>query len=377
MSARAGERCQVVAHGRAGAYHTLTVAAPAVAAAARAGQFVALRPPADRSCLLRRAFSVHAADPAAGTVGIVFDVVGPGTRALAGVRPGDTIDLLGPLGRPFALPTAGGGGPPVPAANGDAQAAASGDAQPAANGDAQAAATDRGRPPRPAVNGGDGPAVNGGDGPAVNGGDGLPVCLLVGGGYGTAPLFLLAGELRARGCPVDLLVGASTAARLLDPDGCARLGRSLTVTTDDGSAGRRGVVTGPMPELLARARTGQVYACGPMPMLAAVSRTAAGAGVPCQVAVEERMACATGICFSCVVPVLDRPGPSRMARSCVEGPVLDGAAVAWAELGLAGVDAGQDTAGSDPDGGGPPGPGAGPGPGPSPAPPARAGVGGP
>jgi dihydroorotate dehydrogenase electron transfer subunit len=373
MSARAGERCQVVARGRAGAYHTLTVAAPAVAAAARAGQFVALRPPADRSCLLRRAFSVHAADPAAGTVGIVFDVVGPGTRALAGVRPGDTLDLLGPLGRPFALPTAGGG-PPAPAANGHAQAAAARDAQDAqaaANGDAQAAAN-RGRPPRPAANDGDGP----------------PACLLVGGGYGTAPLFLLAGELHARGCPVDLLVGASTAARLLDPDGCARLGRSLTVTTDDGSAGRRGVVTDAMPELLARARTGLVYACGPMPMLAAVSRTAAAAGVPCQVAVEERMACATGICFSCVVPVLDRPGPSRMARSCVEGPVLDGAAVAWAELGLAGVDAGQDTAGSGqdtagpgqdaigpgPDGGGPPGPGAGPGPDPSPARPARAGV---
>jgi dihydroorotate dehydrogenase electron transfer subunit len=364
MSARAGERCQVVARGRAGAYHTLTVAAPAVAAAARAGQFVALRPPADRSCLLRRAFSVHAADPAAGTVGIVFDVVGPGTRALAGVRPGDTLDLLGPLGRPFALPTAAGG-PPAPAANGDAHAATDGDAQAATDGDAQAAphggaqaAANGGRPPRPAANG-----------------DGPPACLLVGGGYGTAPLFLLAGELRARGCPVDLLVGASTAARLLDPDGCARLGRSLTVTTDDGSAGRRGVVTDPMPELLARARTGQVYACGPMPMLAAVSRTAAAAGVPCQVAVEERMACATGICFSCVVPVLDRPGPSRMARSCVEGPVLDGAAVAWAELGLAGVDAGQDTAGSDPDGGGPPGPGAGAGPGPSPARPARAGVG--
>jgi len=274
----------VVARGRAGAYHTLTVAAPEIAAAARAGQFVGVLVGTERSFLLRRAFSVHAADPAVGTVGVVFDVVGPGTRALAAVRPGEAVDVLGPLGRPFALPA-----------------------------------------------------------PSGNGG-GPPACLLVGGGYGTAPLFLLAGELRARGCPVDVLIGASTAGRLLQPEACVLLGRSLTVTTDDGSAGRRGVVTDPMPELLALAGTEQVYACGPMPMLAAVSRTAALAGVACQVAVEERMACGTGICFSCVVPVRDGHGDGRMARSCIEGPVFDGAAVAWAELGLAPAAPGPATA---------------------------------
>jgi dihydroorotate dehydrogenase electron transfer subunit len=119
-----------------------------------------------------------------------------------------------------------------------------------------------------------------------------------------------------------------------------RLGHSLTVTTDDGSAGRRGLVTGPLPGLLAGTGAARVYACGPMPMLAAVSRVAAAAGVPCQVAVEEQMACGTGICFSCVLPVGDPaggdggagPGPTRMARSCLEGPVFDGAAIAWAEL---------------------------------------------
>jgi dihydroorotate dehydrogenase electron transfer subunit len=107
------------------------------------------------------------------------------------------------------------------------------------------------------------------------------------------------------------------------------------ITTDDGSSGQRGVVTDPMPALMAQARSGMVYACGPMPMLAAVSRVAAAAGVPCQVSVEELMACGTGICFSCVVPVADpsRPeAPARMARSCLEGPVFDGAAIAWAEL---------------------------------------------
>jgi dihydroorotate dehydrogenase electron transfer subunit len=125
-----------------------------------------------------------------------------------------------------------------------------------------------------------------------------------------------------------------------------RLGHSLTVTTDDGSAGRRGLVTDPLPDLLARTGAARVYACGPMPMLAAVSRVAAAAGVPCQVAVEEQMACGTGICFSCVLPVggsgglKDSPpedgsssGATRMARSCLEGPVFDGATIAWADLG--------------------------------------------
>jgi len=196
----------------------------------------------------------------------VFDVVGAGTRALAGLGPHDVVDTLGPLGRAFDPPEAPAG------------------------------------------------------------------CVLVGGGYGTAPLFFLATELRARGCRVDVLIGAATAGRLLDATAAERLGHSLTVTTDDGSAGRRGLVTDPLPELLAGPGAERVYACGPMPMLAAVSRVAAAAGVACQVAVEEQMACGTGICFSCVLPV--GPGtPTRMARSCLEGPVFDGAAIAWAELG--------------------------------------------
>jgi dihydroorotate dehydrogenase electron transfer subunit len=208
---------------------------------------------------------------------VVFDVVGAGTLALSRLRPRDLVDVLGPLGRPFAPP-----------------------GEPAG-------------------------------------------CVLVGGGYGTAPLFFLAAELRARRCRVDLVIGAASAARLLDPAEAGRLGHSLTVTTDDGSAGRPGLVTDPLPELLARTGAGRVYACGPMPMLAAVSRVAAAAGVPCQVAVEEQMACGTGICFSCVLPVGGGGGAglaeTRMARSCLEGPVFDGAAIAWAELGYPDLEA--------------------------------------
>jgi dihydroorotate dehydrogenase electron transfer subunit len=298
------ELCEVLERRRVGAYHALTLLAPRIAGQARPGQFVHLLAGEDRSFPLRRPFSIHRAErpggsggppgwspggmggsggppgwspggmggsggpgPALGTVEVVFDVVGAGTRVLSRLRPHDVVDALGPLGRPFTPPETPTG------------------------------------------------------------------CVLVGGGYGTAPLYFLATELRLRRCRVDFVIGAASAGRLLDAMEAKRLGHSLTLTTDDGSAGRRGLVTDPLGDLLPRTGAGQVYACGPMPMLAAVSRVAAAAGVPCQVAVEEQMACGTGICFSCVLPV--GPGaPTRMARSCLEGPVFDGAAIAWAELGF-------------------------------------------
>ena len=269
------ELCEVRERRSAGAYQVLTLVAPRIAEAARPGQFVHLLAGEDRSFPLRRPFSIHRVETT-GTVEVVFDVVGAGTLALSRLRPGDVVDVLGPLGRPFVPP-----------------------GEPAG-------------------------------------------CVLVGGGYGTAPLFFLAAELRARRCRVDFVIGAASAARLLDPAEAGRLGHSLTVTTDDGSAGRPGLVTDPLPELLARTGAGRVYACGPMPMLAAVSRVAAAAGVPCQVAVEEQMACGTGICFSCVVPVGGGgagPAETRLARSCLEGPVFDGAAIAWADLGYPDLEA--------------------------------------
>jgi dihydroorotate dehydrogenase electron transfer subunit len=294
------ELCEVLERRRVGAYHALTLVAPRIAGQARPGQFVHLLAGEDRSFPLRRPFSIHRAErpggsggppewspggpggsggppewspggpgAALGTVEVVFDVVGAGTLALSRLRPHDVVDALGPLGRPFAPPETPTG------------------------------------------------------------------CVLVGGGYGTAPLYFLATELRLRRCRVDFVIGAASAGRLLDAMEAKRLGHSLTLTTDDGSAGRRGLVTDPLGDLLPRTGAGQVYACGPMPMLAAVSRAAAAAGVPCQVAVEEQMACGTGICFSCVVPVgVEGPtGPTRMARSCLEGPVFEGTAIAWAELG--------------------------------------------
>jgi dihydroorotate dehydrogenase electron transfer subunit len=71
-----------------------------------------------------------------------------------------------------------------------------------------------------------------------------------------------------------------------------------------------------------------VYACGPMPMLAAVAAVAEGAGIRCEIAVEEFMACGIGVCWTCVLPVRTN-GSVRYQRSCTEGPVFDAAAVRW------------------------------------------------
>src|SRR5699024_888466 len=92
-------------------------------------------------------------------------------------------------------------------------------------------------------------------------------CVLLGGGYGAAPRFWLAEQLRDRGCPVEIVLGAATAERLYGVVEARRVADGVTVTTDDGSAGTRGWVSDVLPDLVARTGTGVVYGCGPMGML--------------------------------------------------------------------------------------------------------------
>lgn len=164
-------------------------------------------------------------------------------------------------------------------------------------------------------------------------------CVLVGGGYGSAPLFLLAQELRERGCRVDLIVGASTEATLFGVLELKRLASSLTITTDDGSAGVRGRVTDVLEQTIDRAGADVVYACGPMPMLAEVARISTKRRVYSQCAVEEAMACGIGVCMTCVLPVIGDDGVTRMVRSCVDGPVFRGDRVRWQDVGTVPSDA--------------------------------------
>jgi len=264
-----------------GAYLSMTVVASGIAEHAKPGQFVAVAVGGDDGAqLLRRAFSIHkvsARGVFGGTVEFVFAVHGRGTAWLARQRPHDPIDVVGPLGKPFALPK------------------------------------------EPAH------------------------CVLVGGGYGAAPLFMLADALRARGCRVDFVLGAGTADKLFGALDAKRMAASVAFTTDDGSYGDRGRVSDVLPAVIDRVRADVVYACGPMPMLQAVYDVAAqvdnGAGIPVQVAVEESMACGVGVCMTCVLPVIDDDGQTRMSRSCVDGPVFAGDRIRWDALGTVPADA--------------------------------------
>lgn len=157
--------------------------------------------------------------------------------------------------------------------------------------------------------------------------------LLVGGGYGSAPLFGLAEVLKSRGCRVDMLLGASTGSKIYAPLEGKRSASTLKIYTEDGSMGEHGRVTAPISSLIASGAVDVIYSCGPMSMLRAISDLISGTDVVHQCAVEESMACGIGICMTCVLPVKDESGSISMLRSCIDGPVMDASTVAWELVG--------------------------------------------
>jgi dihydroorotate dehydrogenase electron transfer subunit len=246
------------------AYVELQLAAPEIAARAEAGQFVAFAVGGEASgLLLRRAIAISTV--AEGVVTVVISAAGPGSTWLTERQKEDTVDVVGPLGRPF---------PPAP--------------------------------------------------PGAR-------ALLVGGGYGAAALVGLATRLKDQGSAVDVVAGAAAADRLCSVQELTGLADRVEVTTDDGSSGRRGLVTLAVDELLPQA--GVVYACGPMPMLRAVAEAATARGIPSYVAVEESMACGIGVCMTCVLPIVGEDGRTRFSRSCTDGPVFGGDRVRFADVG--------------------------------------------
>ncbi len=160
----------------------------------------------------------------------------------------------------------------------------------------------------------------------------VPV-LLVGGGYGSAPLFGLAEVLNARGCRVDMLLGASTASKIYAPMEGKRAVNSMRIYTEDGSMGQTGRVTDPIAEIIKDLDIAVVYSCGPMQMLSAITKITDTFSVVHQCAVEEAMACGIGVCMTCVLPVANEDGTVSMLRSCIDGPVMDGSKVQWSLVG--------------------------------------------
>jgi dihydroorotate dehydrogenase electron transfer subunit len=260
---------------RVDAFHAITVVAPAIATKFRPGQFVtvAVGGP-DTSMLGRRAFAVHDVRPDhGGTVEFVFEVRGPGTRWLSGLRPRDPLEVVGPLGRPFPVPK-----------------------DPSS-------------------------------------------CVLLGVGYGSAPLFALASRLAARGCRVDYVIGGASADRVFGALTARRTARSASITTEDGSLGARGAVTDQLEPVIREARTDVIYACAPVAVLAEVTAIASRYDIPVQASVDVPMACGTGVCMGCVLPVTGTDGITRIVRSCVDGPVFRGDLVRWDDVGTIPFDA--------------------------------------
>ncbi len=247
---------------------------PKVATAALPGQFVHVRvAPGSFDPLLRRPFSVAWADRSAGAFVILYRVVGRGTKLLAERRPGEELDMVGPLGRGFDVPPGGG----------------------------------------------DVALVAGGLGVA-------PILLLAGSLLRARRRFTLFAGARSR----DLLVGLDLLPRA-GPDGRAGTcvadpGYRVLIATEDGSLGERGTVTDVLQGALDAGDFACVYACGPIGMLRNVARLAEASGARLQVSLEERMACGLGACLGCAVrkrPTRGKPGSHRgYLRVCADGPVF-------------------------------------------------------
>lgn len=155
--------------------------------------------------------------------------------------------------------------------------------------------------------------------------------LLVAGGYGIAPFRIFGEELVRQGTRAHIFYGGRTTADLPMRDAFADLGVPVTLTTDDGSLGRPGRVTGPV-ETYAETLGGRavLYACGPDAMLHAVAGIAERRGLPAQLSLDPWMGCGIGTCLGCVVPI-QRENETRPKNrcACTEGPVFDFAEIVW------------------------------------------------
>lgn len=260
----------------------MRIRAPQCAAAARPGNFVHVS--CDESLPMRRPLSImRVVDD---SIEVLYKIAGHGLRLLSRHKPGDEISVIGPIGIPFEAQT------------------------------------------------------------------GRPNCLLIGGGVGIPPMIFLADRLRrdARWQPMAILGSEIPfpfelqSSRLPAPWAGDEVVSAMPLLESWDIPSRlcslsafagcyRGYVTGlaeawlqslDEPEL---ART-QVFACGPTPMLKAVAELAARYHLPCQVSLEEFMACAVGGCAGCAVRITTPEGPA-MKRVCVDGPVFEAASVVW------------------------------------------------
>jgi dihydroorotate dehydrogenase electron transfer subunit len=248
-------------------FFSVTFRASALAREVSPGQFVMLEVAGRLRPYLRRAYSVADADPDAGEVEFLVRTIGPGTAALEDLAEGSAASLLGPLGNGFSLDGLGS----------------------------------RAR------------------------------VAVVAGGIGAAPFPLLFRALASAGIVADLYLGGRNAAELDFRSRFDGIVRGETVlSTDDGSLGEKGFVTDAFARRAAASGPGyaRVFACGPMPMFAALARVVERFGVPSEFSTEAAMGCGFGACLGCVIPATEKP----FVISCLEGPILAPQKIAWEKI---------------------------------------------
>lgn len=220
------------------------------------GQFVQVKVEGAPNTFLRRPISVNYVDRVTNLLWLLIQTVGEGTRTLAKLKTGDSLNLVFPLGNGFSMPSG-------------------------------------------------------------NDSD----ILLVGGGVGVAPLLYYGEQLKEKGVKPVFLLGARTKHDLLQLDLFQRIGE-VFVTTEDGSLGERGFVTN--HSILGKRSFGHIACCGPKPMMVSVARYAIANNIPCEVSLENMMACGIGACLCCVEKTV-----KGNVCVCKEGPVFDIRQLTW------------------------------------------------
>ena len=242
------------------------------------GQFVEVRCSNGTNPLLRRPFSVHRI--LSDSIEILYETVGKGTELLSRKKPGDVLDVIGPLGNGFGL----------------------------RNTKYERRTT-----------------------------------ILIAGGMGVAPLVALAETIVQRTAysvqreKLCVLIGAKKKEDVLCVRDFKKLGVKVFITTDDGSKGGKGLVTDFLNKVLRNThyaiRDTQIYACGPIPMLKATAAIAKAHNIPCQVSLEERIACGVGVCLGCPVRIVtshkSQVTSSEYKMICKDGPIFNAREIAW------------------------------------------------
>jgi len=250
-----------------GNYQYLEFESEAIAKNALPGQFVDIKISDGFQPLLRRPISIHRVK--GSKIGLVYEVIGIGTKILSTRRPQELLDVIGPLGNGFSYK--------------------------------QAVKTKKG------------------------------INILIAGGMGVAPLLFLAekaAKLKIRNQKPEILVliGAKTKKQILCAQEFKSLGCAVKIATDDGSAGFKGKVTDLLKHQLTAysLQLTAIYSCGPKPMLKAVSEIANENKINAQLSLEEHMACGIGACLGCVVST-----KNGYKSVCKDGPVFCAKELTW------------------------------------------------